>query len=87
MGHGKEKSTKKLKKGKRTKVWKILNGTYNKQTSTQKDVERLICAIQQELEWDKKDIATYIKIEQGNIDWSGDVRSKRRTRTYIRKRS
>jgi hypothetical protein len=87
MGHGKEKSTKKLKKGKRTKVWKILNGTYNKQTSTQKDVERLICAIQQELEWDKKDIATYIKIQQGNIDWSGDVRSKRRTRKNIRRRS
>ena len=87
MGHGKEKGTKKLKKGKRTKVWKILNGTYNKQTSTQKDVERLICAIQQELEWDKKDIATYIKIQQGNIDWSGDVRSKRRTRKNIRRRS
>ena len=76
MGHGKEKGTKKLKKGKRTKVWKI-----------QKDVERLICAIQQELEWDKKDIATYIKIQQGNIDWSGDVRSKRRTRKNIRRRS
>ena len=87
MGHGKEKSTKKLKKGKRTKVWKILNGTYNKQTSIQKDVERLICAIQQELEWDKKDIATFIKIQQGNIDWSGDVRSKRRTRKHIRRRS
>ena len=87
MGHGKEKGTKKLKKGKRTKVWKILNGTYNKQTPIQKDVERLICAIQQELEWDKKDIATFIKIQQGNIDWSGDVRSKRRTRKHIRKRS
>jgi len=87
MGHGKEKSTKKLKKGKRTKVWKILNGTYNKQTPIQKDVERLICAIQQELEWDKKDIATYIKIQQGNIDWSEDVRSKRRTRKNIRRRS
>jgi hypothetical protein len=87
MGHGKEKSTKKLKKGKRTKVWKILNGTYNKQTSIQKDVERLICAIQQELEWDKKDIATFIKIQQGNRDWSGDVRSKRRTGKNIRRRS
>ena len=87
MGHGKEKGTKKLKKGKRTKVWKILNGTYNKQTSTQKDVERLICAIQQELEWDKKDIATFIKIQQSNIDWSGDVRSKRRTGKNIRRRS
>ena len=87
MGHGKEKSTKKLKKGKRTKVWKILNGTYNKQTSIQKDVERLICAIQQELEWDKKDIATFLKIQTGIMDWSGNVRSKRRTRKHIRKRS
>ena len=87
MGHGKEKSTKKLKKGKRTKVWKILNGTYNKQTPIQKDVERLICAIQQELEWDKRDIATFIKIQQGTTDWSGDVRSKRRTGKNIRRRS
>ena len=87
MGHGKEKSTKKLKKGKRTKVWKILNGTYNKQTPIQKDVERLICAIQQELEWDKRDVATFIKIQQGTTDWSGDVRSKRRTGKNIRRRS
>ena len=83
MGHGKEK----IKIVKRTKVWKILNGTYKKQTTIQKDVERLICAIQQELEWDKKDIATFLKIQQGTIDWSGDVRSKRRTRKHIRKRS
>ena len=83
MGHGKEK----IKIGKRTKVWKILNGTYQRQTQTQKDVERLICAIQQELEWDKKDIATHLKIQKGIIDWSGDVRSKRRTRKHIRKRS
>ena len=87
MGHGKEKGTTKLKKGKRTKVWKILNGTYKKQTPIQADVERLIAAIQQELEWDKKDIATFIKIQQGNIDWSGDVRSKRRTGKNIRRRS
>ena len=83
MGHGKEK----IKIGKRTKVWKILNGTYKKQTKLQKDVERLIQAIQQELEWDEKDIATYSKIQKGIIDWSGDVRSKRRTRKHIRKRS
>ena len=87
MGHGKEKSTKKLKKGKRTKVWKILNGTYKKRTPIQEDVENLIAAIQQDLEWDKKDIATFIKIQQGNIDWSGDVRSKRRTGKNIRRRS
>jgi hypothetical protein len=83
MGNGKDK----IKIGKRTKVWKILNGTYKKQTPIQKDVERLICAIQQELEWDKKDIATHLKIQKGIIDWSGDVRSKRRTRKHIRKRS
>jgi len=83
MGHGKQK----IKIGKRTKIWKILNGTYQKQTQNQKDVDRLIAAIQQELEWDKKDIATHLKIQKGIIDWSGDVRSKRRTRKHIRKRS
>jgi len=83
MGSGKEK----IKIGKRTKIWKILNGTYKKQTQAQKDVDRLIAAIQQELEWDKKDIATHLKIQKGIIDWSGDVRSKRRTRKHIRKRS
>jgi len=87
MGHGKEKGTKKLKKGKRTKVWKILNGTYKKQTPMQESVESLIAAIQQDLEWDKKDIATFIKIQQGKTDWSGDVRSKRRTGKNIRRRS
>ena len=46
MGSGKEK----IKIGKRTKVWKILNGTYKRQTQIQKDVDRLIAAIQQELE-------------------------------------
>ena len=87
MGHGKEESTKKLKKRKRTKVWKILNGTYKKKTPIQEDVERLIAAIQQELEWDKKDIATWHKIQMGITDWSGDVRSKRGTGKNIRRRS
>ena len=81
MGHGKKESRKKIK------VWKILNGTYKKHTAIQKDVERLICAIQQELEWDKKDIATFLKIQQGKIDWSGNVRSKRKPRKHIRTRS
>ena len=87
MGHGKEKVTKKLKKGKRTKVWKILTGTYKKRTRLQEDVENLIAAIQQDLEWDKKDIATFLKIQQGTTDWSGDVRSERRTGKNIRRRS
>ena len=81
MANGNKEGRKKLK------LWKILTGTYKRQTQTQKDVERLICAIQQDLEWDKKDIATHLKIEKGIIDWSGDVRSKRRTRKHIRKRS
>ena len=81
MGHGKKESRKKLK------VWKILTGTYKRQTKTQKDVERLIAAIQQELEWDDRDLATFTKIQHGYIDWSGEnVRSKRRTRKHIRKR-
>ena len=83
MGNGKEK----IKIGKRTKVWKILNGTYKKQTPEQKAVERLIAAIQQDLEWSDKDLATFTKIQQGIIDWSGDVRSKRRTGKNIRGRS
>ena len=87
MEHGKEKVTKKLKKGKRTKIWKILTGDYKKRTQIQEDVENLIAAIQQDLEWDKKDIATFIKIQQGTTDWSGDVRSKRRTGKNIRRRS
>ena len=48
MANGK----KKIKRPKDTKLWKVLSGTYRKQTPEQKAVERLIAAIQQELEWD-----------------------------------
>ena len=82
MANGK----KKIKRPKDTKLWKVLSGTYRKQTPEQKAVERLIAAIQQELEWDDRDLATFTKIQQGIIDWSGDVRSKRKPRKYIRKR-
>jgi len=78
---------KKIKRPKETKVWKLLNGTYRKKNrQLQKNVKRLIAAIQQDLPWDTKDIETFLKIENGIIDWSGDVRSKRRTRKHIRKR-
>tara|TARA_B100001113_G_scaffold315903_1_gene282393 strand:+ start:227 stop:400 length:174 start_codon:yes stop_codon:yes gene_type:complete len=40
------------------------------------DVERLIAAVQQELEWDETDIKTYDMIQAGMIDWSGEVNSK-----------
>ena len=42
MGHGK-----KIKRGKATKVWKVLNGTYKKPIGKE-DVEWLIAGIQQE---------------------------------------
>ena len=79
MGHGK-KTVK--RKG---KVWKILEGSYKKPIGKE-DVEWLIAGIQQECCWDDRDIETFDAINSGKIDWSGDVRSKRRTRKHIRKR-
>ena len=85
MGHGKEKNIKLKKK----KVWKILNGTYKprKQPIGKDDVELLVAAVQQECYWDDRDVETWDAINSGKIDWSGDVRSKRRTRKNIRRRS
>ena len=80
MGHGKKESNKKLK------VWKILKGTYKKPIGKE-DVEWLIAGIQQECIWTDRDMETFDAINSGKIDWSGDVRSKRRTRKHIRKRS
>ena len=82
MGHGKEKSIKLKKK----KVWKILDGTYKKPIGKE-DVERLEEAVQQECYWDDRDVETWDEIQTGKIDWSGDVRSKRKPRKHIRKRS
>ena len=83
MANGKQK----IKKPKETKLWKVLSGTYKRTTRDQKSVERLMCAIQQGLEFDDRDLATFTKIQHGYLDWSGNVRSKRRTRKHIRKRS
>ena len=85
MGHGKEKSIKLKKK----KVWKILDVTYKprKQPIDKEDVERLIGGVQQEHYWDQRDVETWDAINSGKIDWSGDVRSKRKPRKHIRKRS
>ena len=77
---------KRIKRPKETKVWKALTGRMDGRTKYQKDVEHLIQSIQQELEWNQKDISTFTKIQQGIIDWSGDARSKRRTGKHIRKR-
>ena len=82
MGHGKEKNNRIKKK----KVWKILDGTYKKPIGKE-DVERLIAAVQQECYWDDRDVETWNEINSGKIDWSGDVRSKRKPRKHIRKRS
>ena len=80
MGHGKKESNKKLK------VWKILKGTYKKPIGKE-DVEWLIAGIQQECYWTERDMETFDAINSGKIDWSGDVRSKRKPRKHIRKRS
>ncbi len=80
MGHGKKESNKKLK------VWKILKGTYKKPIGKE-DVEWLIAGIQQECYWTDRDMETFDAINSGKIDWSGDVRSKRKPRRHIRKRS
>jgi len=84
MGHG----TKKIRKNKtkKLKVWKILDGTYKKPIGKE-DVERLVAAVQQECYWDDRDVETWDTINSGKIDWSGDVRSKRKPRKHIRKRS
>lgn len=79
MGHGK----KKLKR--KGKVWKILDGTYNYKIGKEQ-VERLIAGIQQEIIPDELDLQTMGAIEEGKIDWSGDVRKHRKPRKHIRKR-
>ena len=81
MGHGKKESRKKLR------VWKILDGSYKprKKQIGKEDVEWLIAGIQQECYWTDRDVETFDAINSGKIDWSGDVRSKRRTRKHIRK--
>ena len=87
MGHG----TKKIGKNKveERKVWKILDGTYKprKKPIGKEDVEWLIAGIQQECFWTDRDVETWDEINSGKIDWSGDVRSKRKPRKHIRRRS
>ena len=82
MANGKQK----IKRAKTTKVWKLLDGTYRKPIGKE-DVEWLIAAIQQEDYWNDRDQKTWEAIQAGKIDWSGDVRSKRKPRKHIRKRS
>ena len=82
MANGKQK----IKRAKATKVWKLLNGTYKKKINRE-DVEWLIAAIQQDIYWDDRDQQTFQAIQDGKIDWSGDVRKHRKPRKHIRKRS
>ena len=81
MANGKQ-----IRRPKETKAWKILKGTYKKPIGRE-DVEWLVAGIQQECFWTDRDIETWDAIQQGKIDWSGNVRSKRRTRKHIRERS
>ena len=62
-----------------------MNGTYKKPIDKE-DVEFLIAGIQQECQWTERDVETFDAINSGKIDWSGNARSKRRTRKHIRKR-
>lgn len=55
----------------KTKFWQKLKGTYTKPIN-QKDVERLIAGIQQEIILDQRDIETLDEIEKGKIDWTGE---------------
>lgn len=55
----------------KTKFWQKLKGTYAKPID-QKDVDRLIAGIQQEIMLDQRDIETLEAIEKGKIDWSGE---------------
>ena len=79
MGHGSKKIKEKMEK--KVKVWKILDGTYKpkKKRIGKNDVERLIAAVQQECYWDNRDVETWDTINSGKIDWSGNVRSKRKS--------
>ena len=70
----------------KNKVWRILSGKYKKRLTLKQRVERLVQAIQQQLEWDSTDVKTFKLLQKGKIDWSGDARGKRRTRKHIRKR-
>ena len=85
MANGKKESIERQIK----KLWRILKGTYKpkKKPIGKADVELLIAAVQQECYWTERDIETFDAIQNKQIDWSGDVRSKRRPRKHIRKRS
>ena len=84
MANGKKESIERQIK----KLWRILKGTYKpkKKPIGKEDVELLIAAVQQEYYWTERDIETFDAIQNKQIDWSGDVRSKRRPRKHIRKR-
>jgi len=73
---------KKIKRPKDTKAWKILKGTYKKPIGRE-DVEWLIAGIQQECYWTDRDMETWDAIQEGKIDWSGDVRKYRKPRKHI----
>ena len=42
------------------------------------DVERLIAAEQKDMIWDDKDIKTWDMIQEGIVDWSGEISKKYR---------
>ena len=68
-----------MRKTKR-KFWNKLKGKTLVEEAREKQVERLICAIQQEIEWDNLDIKTYDLIVKGKLDWTGKVVKTRKAK-------
>lgn len=72
---------KKVKKkvSRKNKFWLKLKGTYIDDpvrldhNKLKDDVERLIAAVQQEIIWDDTDVKTWDMIQEGIVDWTGEV--------------
>ena len=62
------------------KFWNKLKGKLSTNEIREKQVERLICAIQQEIEWDNLDIKTYDLIIKGKLDWTGKAVKTRKAK-------
>ena len=80
----KKPSPKRRKLTCKNKFWEKLKGTYQEDATMldhkqlAQDVERLIAAVQQDMIWDDKDIKTWDMIQEGIVDWSGEISKKYR---------
>jgi hypothetical protein len=73
----KQKTKKKITR--KNKFWLKLKGTYEidgieeNHLILKNDVERLIASVQQELEWDDRDMQIANWIDRGILNWSGEI--------------